>query len=271
MKKQLSTFTNSGADGTDIHYGRISNVADRVLAATDTRYKKYRPSIRAQQLDNSKISQAKLLKEFMPPQTHICETRKQLISALTDYSVTNVQQIVSKTDKGANGLGVCVWSDYNLCYNVLSTHAEISHVLQPLLHGIIGLRVIATYTDVLDVYIRRNPDNFRHNITLGGRVTPLNPSDELTDDTYVMLNQLSYNKPKLLALIKKIFNVGHFHMGYLDFLLSISGYSQRIYLSEISLRGGLVGSKYTNADMNLIQSEILMSTDIVFPWEVRTQ
>jgi len=179
------------------------------------------PSATAQLCSRSKVLQARILGEFMGPDTLAVHDRNDLLESLA--RLRDRRGLVCKLDRGNGGSGVFRFSTVEDVYTLaMLGQLPFPFVLQPLYSNCRDIRVVIL-GEAVDAYQRENPNNFRHNLHCGGRSRP-----------WAM-------DGNLLALCRKIMARAGFPYAHLDFLVSESG---DYWLSEINLRGGLRGSRF---------------------------
>jgi ribosomal protein S6--L-glutamate ligase len=194
------------------------------------------PSPLSQILSGSKASQAVVFKDFMLPNTRVITRRSDLIESATDYHRKGIGPVVTKEDRMHCGHGVRKWESVELLYNVLGlTESSYPFVLQPFMDAYMDVRVIIV-EDVMDAYTRRNPDNFRQNLSAGGAGMP-----------YLM-------KPQEEALCRAVMKRGKFPFAHVDLHILSDG---NAFLSEIALNGGMAGSKLDRKKLDQKKDAVL--------------
>jgi len=178
------------------------------------------PSALAQMLARSKVAQAEILGEFMIPGTFVAYSLPDLARRLEEFQIHG--QVVTKKDKAHLGLGVGLWPSLEVLCSLGGLQGlPLPLVVQPFLAGARDLRAVVL-GDYVEAYERLNPGSFRKNIFQGGTSRPL--------DLY----------PELLEFCRRVLARGQFPYAILDLLASPAG---DLYLSEISLKGGLTGAR----------------------------
>ncbi|BAU23419.1 hypothetical protein THC_1036 [Caldimicrobium thiodismutans] len=178
------------------------------------------PSFLSQILSASKVAQAEILREFMPPYTYVIKNQVSLLQVM--QNPPPYAGFITKKDQANCGLGVKLWRDLEELFNLAGTQAlEFPFVLQPLFRDWKDLRVIVLGELYKEAYLRENPDNFRQNLFFGGKATPYELSEEET------------------TFCKRVMERGGFFFAHLD-LAYIEGKGP--YLSEINLKGGIKGA-----------------------------
>ncbi len=187
-----------------------------------TRGVRFIPSALSQLLSKSKAFQAQVYQSIMFPRTKVIRNRYDLILALNDYQEAGVGEVVTKQDRANCGLGIHRWRHLEDVYNQ-ACFGTLAYpfVLQPFVPGVRDVRVIIL-DDYVEAYWRHNPVNFRNNLYHGGLSGPYDLSDEE------------------LTFCRQAMKRGGFPYAHLDLMLPEGG---GLYLSEISLRGGLKGAR----------------------------
>lgn len=180
------------------------------------------PSALAQVLVRSKAAQAEVLGEFMVPGTFVAYSLSDLARRLGKLQPLGGGQVVTKRDQAHLGLGVSLWPSLEVLYSLGGLQGlPFPLVVQPFLAGGRDLRAVVL-GDYAEAYERLNPGSFRKNLFQGGSSLPL----EVT--------------PEILAFCQQVMARGQFPYAILDLLVSAAG---DLYLSEISLKGGLTGAR----------------------------
>jgi glutathione synthase/RimK-type ligase-like ATP-grasp enzyme len=180
------------------------------------------PSALSQVLNGSKTAQGLLLKEWMIPETRVIQRRADLMKAVQAYHQKGIQPVVTKADKMHCGYGIRLWETMEMLYSFIAfSEDEYPFLLQPFLKNIIDVRVIVA-GDYSEAYIRRNPDNFRKNISTGG-------------------SSVAYElDPEKEAMCRAVMARARFPFAHIDLHITPDG---ACYLSEIALNGGIQGAK----------------------------
>jgi ribosomal protein S6--L-glutamate ligase len=183
------------------------------------------PPVLAQLLNRSKAAQAEVLAQFMVPGTFVAYNRTDLAARLPDHTVQG--QVVCKADKAHLGLGVSLWPSLETLVSLAGLH-DLSYplVVQPFLDRARDVRVVVV-GDFAEAYERVNPHSFRKNLFQGGSSRP------------------AVLEPEHLDFCRRVMSRGRFPYAVVDLLLSPEG---KIFLSEISLKGGLKGSRLGQAE-----------------------
>lgn len=179
------------------------------------------PPALAQATSRSKATQVYILGNFMVEHTFVARDKRDLIEQITNYNAHNIKEVVTKQDRLNCGLGINVWPSIEAVYN----HASLGLmgfplVVQPFVKNVSDIRVIIL-GDYMEAYKRINPYNFRHNIYFGGKSFP-----------YAL-------SKKERAFCLKVMRKARFPYAHIDLMLN----NNKLYLSEINLRGGLKGSQ----------------------------
>ena len=178
------------------------------------------PSALAQMLVRSKVAQAEVLGEFMVPGTFVAYSLPDLARRLGQLQIPD--QVVTKRDQAHLGLGVSLWPSLEVLYSLGGLQGlPFPLVVQPFLAGARDLRAVVL-GDYAEAYERLNPGSFRKNLFQGGSSRPLEVH------------------PEILAFCQKVMARGQSPYAILDLLVSTAG---ELYLSEISLKGGLTGAR----------------------------
>jgi ribosomal protein S6--L-glutamate ligase len=194
------------------------------------------PSPLSQVLNHSKATQAVVLNKWMLPHTFVISRRTDLIKAMNTYNRLGITPLVTKEDHLHCGYGVRKWDTVETLYSVVAlSEASYPFVVQPFLDNFIDLRVIII-GDYLEAYVRHNPNNFRMNISMGGKNYPY----EMNTD--------------LLNFCQAVMKRGKFPYAHLDIQIADNG---RYYLSEIALNGGIKGSKIDRKEMDQKKQDLL--------------
>jgi glutathione synthase/RimK-type ligase-like ATP-grasp enzyme len=183
------------------------------------------PGVLAQLLSRSKVAQAEVLGGFMVPNTFVAYNRADLAVRLSEPALGG--QVVSKADKAHLGLGVSLWPTLEALVSLAGLHdLPYPLVVQPYVDRARDVRVVMV-GDYAEAYERVNPHSFRKNLFQGGSSRPV----EL--------------EPAQADFCRRVMARGRFPYAVLDLLLSPQG---EIFLSEISLKGGLKGSQLGQAE-----------------------
>jgi len=194
------------------------------------------PSVLSQMLNGSKVAQAVVLHRFMSPHTLPIFRRHDLMKAIGMYNREDINAVITKTDTMDCGHGVTKWPDIETLYSGVS-HSDSAYpfVLQPYLESFTDVRVIIV-GDYVEAYARKNPDNFRQNISAGGKRLPYEISEEQK------------------AFCLKVMARGKFPFGHIDLQIFDEG---KWYLSEIALNGGISGASIQRKDLDKRKQDLL--------------
>ncbi|MEN8257142.1 MAG: hypothetical protein ABFS09_04705 [Thermodesulfobacteriota bacterium] len=203
------------------------------------------PSAFSQIVARSKVVQARVFSEYMPPFTQAVFDHHDLLAAVNLYGHNGISDVVTKEDRKNGGLGVHKWSSVEDVFNQATLGGlPYPFVLQPFYPDADDIRVIILGS-YQESYQRINPDNFRHNLHCGGesRAVTLDPDQQ--------------------ALCQAVMERGSFPYAHIDILRTADG---RSYLGEINLRGGLRGARIKGATyretLNLIHDGFLAQNRI---------
>jgi glutathione synthase/RimK-type ligase-like ATP-grasp enzyme len=180
------------------------------------------PSASAQVLNSSKTAQAFVLGPWMAPHTQVISRRKELLDAMGYLRQRQIDCVVTKHDHLHCGHGVRKWDHLETLYNCMSLdERHFPFVMQPFQAVEIDLRVILV-GDYTEAYARYNPAGFRMNLAAGGHSCP----HELTAEQ--------------VEICRRIMDRAQMPYAHIDLLITREG---NLYLSEISLNGGLRGAQ----------------------------
>jgi len=194
------------------------------------------PSPLSQVLNHSKVTQAVVLNNWMLPHTFVIARRTDLIAAINIYNRLKITPVVTKEDHLHCGHGVRKWDTIETLYNFMAlSETPYPFVIQPFLDNFVDVRVIIA-GEYIEAYVRHNPDNFRMNISMGGKNYPFEMNTEL------------------LNFCKTVMERGKFPYAHLDIQVTDDG---TYYLSEIALNGGTKGSKIPGKELNQMKSDVL--------------
>lgn len=179
------------------------------------------PSGLSQLLSRSKALQALVFAPDMLPFTRAIHSQHDLIETLADYQKNEITTVVTKLDRSNGGMGVHLWQSVEEVF----THASLGNlpypfVLQPYEPDSRDIRVVFL-GEYIEAYWRHNPHNFRNNLHHGGQ----SRFCELTKEQ--------------LDLCRQVMTRGRFPYGHIDLFITRTN---RVYLGEINLRGGIRGA-----------------------------
>jgi glutathione synthase/RimK-type ligase-like ATP-grasp enzyme len=185
------------------------------------------PSGLSQLVSRSKTLQAVLFDQYMLPLTRAIHSRHDLIETIADYQKNCISTVVTKLDRSNAGMGVHLWQSVEEVF----THASLGNlpypfVLQPYEPEARDIRVVFL-GDYLEAYWRHNPHNFRNNLHQGGQSRCCNLPEEQ------------------IELCRLIMERGCFPYGHIDLFITKT---DRVYLGEINLRGGIRGAVITSEE-----------------------
>ncbi len=196
------------------------------------------PSPLARILNASKAGQAEILAQWMLPGTRVICRRADLLEAARRYSRDGIGKVVTKQDRMHCGHGTRRWESLETLYNVVSLlPSAYPFVMQPYLEAFTDVRVILV-GDYMEAYVRANPDNFRQNLSAGGRSRPFSLSKA----------QEEFCRS---AMARGGFPFAHLDLQILD--------AQTCYLSEIALNGGITGASIDRKTLNKKKQDLLES------------
>ena len=194
------------------------------------------PSPLSQVLNYSKTTQAVVLNNWMLPHTFVVARRTDLIEAINTYNRLGIAPVVTKEDHLHCGHGVRKWDSIETLYSFVAlSESSYPFVIQPFLDNFTDVRVIIA-GEYTEAYVRHNPDNFRMNISMGGKNYPY----EMNTD--------------LLNFCRKAMERGKFPYAHLDIHITDDG---KYYLSEITLNGGTKGAKIYRRELDQKKEDVL--------------
>lgn len=196
------------------------------------------PSALAQTLHHFKTAQAWILGQWMLPLTRVISRRSDLLAAAGAYGEAGIGPVVTKQDHMHCGHGVRKWESAELLYNVAGFSEEaFPFVLQPFLSAFSDIRVVMA-GDYQEAYLRSNPGSFRKNLSAGGKSSPHELTGEQQD------------------FCRQVMSRAGFPYAHIDLHVTENG---RIYLSEVTLNGGLKGAKISRVELDRRKQQILES------------
>jgi len=194
------------------------------------------PSPLSQCISKSKAMQALVFRDWMLPNTRVISRRLDLMNAIQVYKRLCIGPVVTKENHMHCGHGVRRWDNIDILYNIAAfSEASFPFVLQPLLGNYTDVRVIIV-GDYTEAYTRYNPDNFRNNISSGGKSVPCDLNKETEQ------------------ICRSVMERGKFAFGHLDLLVSEK---EKYYLSEIALNGGIKGAGINREDLDRKKQALL--------------
>jgi ribosomal protein S6--L-glutamate ligase len=193
------------------------------------------PSASSQLASRSKVYQARIFSRFMLPNTIPIYDKNGLLEATSIYHERELSQVIVKQDRKNGGIGIHRFRNIEDVYNRLSLDTfEQPVVLQPFIENFRDIRVI-WLGEYREAYERVNPTNFRRNLHCGGSAIPY----ELDAD--------------ILQFCSEVMQRGAFPYAHIDVMQTPEG---ALYLTEINLRGGLLGAKIEAHHYHEIIAEI---------------
>ncbi|MCF8078943.1 MAG: hypothetical protein K9K88_06650 [Desulfobacterales bacterium] len=196
------------------------------------------PSALSQTLHHFKTAQARILGRWMLPLTRVISRRSDLLAAAGLYAKAGIGPVVTKQDHMHCGHGVRKWESVEILYNLAGfSPGAFPFVMQPFLASFTDIRVVVA-DDYQEAYERSNPGSFRKNLSAGGKSRP----HELT--------------PEQTSFCREVMTRGGFAYAHIDLHVTEEG---RIYLSEITLNGGLKGAKISRDELDRRKQMILES------------
>ncbi|RLC31811.1 hypothetical protein DRH13_02505 [Candidatus Woesebacteria bacterium] len=194
------------------------------------------PSPLSQTLNSSKAAQALILRKWMLPHTYAITRRIDLINTINEYNKNSIGSVVTKEDHMHCGHGVRKWDTIETVYSFMAmSESSYPFVLQPFLEHFTDVRVIIV-GDYLEAYIRHNPNNFRMNISFGGKNYPYTLEKEKD------------------VFCRQVMERGKFPFAHLDLQITDNG---QCYLSEIALDGGVKGASISRKELDLKKRNLL--------------
>lgn len=206
---------------------RLSAGEEHILVDLRERGVTLIPSATSQLASRSKVHQARIFSPFMIPDTKVIYDTNQLLRATSFYKRINCSDIIIKQDRKNGGLGIHRFQDIESVYNMASFgNLHYPFVIQPYLKSFQDIRVIVL-ADYIEAYARTNRNNFRQNIHCGGESTPIEAGQELID------------------FCRNVMTRGAFPYAHIDLMVTPE---EKIYLTEINLRGGLRGAAINSVE-----------------------
>jgi ribosomal protein S6--L-glutamate ligase len=194
------------------------------------------PSPLSQNLNRSKIAQALIFKDWMAPHTSVITRRMDLIDTINQYNKHGITAVVTKEDHLHCGHGIRRWQNIETLYSFMAlSESSYPFLVQPFLDDLTDVRVIIA-GEYTEAYVRYNPDNFRMNISSGGKSYPYDLNKEQVDFCLMAMER------------------GKFPYAHLDLQIMENG---KNYLSEIALNGGIKGARISRKELDQKKQEIL--------------
>ena len=196
------------------------------------------PSPLSQTLNSSKAAQALVLQEWMLPHTCAITRRIDLINTINEYNQNGIGPVVTKENHMHCGHGVRKWDTIETLYSFMAmSESSYPFVVQPFLENFTDVRVIIV-GDYVEAYVRHNPNNFRMNISFGGKNYPYTLDKDKED------------------FCRRAMSRGKFPFAHMDLQITHNG---AYYLSEIALDGGTKGAAINRKELNLKKQHLLES------------
>jgi ribosomal protein S6--L-glutamate ligase len=194
------------------------------------------PSALSQTLNHSKAAQVIVLKKWMLPHTFVITRRVDLIDIINKYNRLGIASVVTKEDSLHCGYGIRKWDTIETVYSFMAfSESSYPFVIQPFLEKFTDVRVIVA-GDYAEAYARHNPNNFRMNVSMGGKNYPYEVGKDMEEFCRVIMDQ------------------GKFPYAHLDLLITDSG---EYYLSEIALNGGIKGARIGRKELDRKKHEVI--------------
>jgi ribosomal protein S6--L-glutamate ligase len=195
------------------------------------------PSALSQVLNGSKIAQALIYKAWMISPTAVISRRMDLMDTIAQFKRSGIGPVVTKQNHMHCGHGIRRWESVEHLYNYVAL-AESSYpfVLQPYIDNFTDVRVILV-GDYVEAYVRRNPYNFRVNLSTGG---------------VSILHDLNADQERFC---RSAMERGQFPYAHIDLMLMEKG--EPYYLNEIALNGGTKGARIGRKDLDRMKHALL--------------
>jgi glutathione synthase/RimK-type ligase-like ATP-grasp enzyme len=194
------------------------------------------PSALSQTLNNSKAAQALVLKKWMLPHTFVITRRVDLIDIINKYNRVGIAAVVTKEDRLNCGYGIRKWDTIETVYSFMAfSESSYPFVIQPFLENFTDVRVIIA-GDYVEAYVRHNPNNFRMNISMGGKNYPYEVDKDMEEFCRAAMEQ------------------GKFPYAHVDLQITDNG---KYYLSEIALNGGIKGARIHRKELDQKKQNVI--------------
>ena len=194
------------------------------------------PSALSQTLNHSKAAQVMVLKKWMLPHTFVITRRVDLIDIINKYNKFGVASVVTKEDRLHCGYGIRKWDTIETVYSFMAfSESSYPFVIQPFLEKFTDVRIIIA-GDYVEAYIRHNPNNFRMNVSMGGKNYPYKMDTDLE------------------AFCRAAMKKGKFPYAHMDILITDNG---KYYLSEIALNGGIKGARISRKELDQKKQKVI--------------
>ncbi|MGD9278289.1 MAG: hypothetical protein PVG37_06860 [Desulfobacterales bacterium] len=194
------------------------------------------PSALSQTLNRSKVAQVLVLKKWMLPHTFVITRRADLINIINEYNRRGIASVITKEDRLHCGYGVRKWDTIETVYSFMAfSESSYPFVIQPFLENFTDVRVIIA-GDYMEAYVRHNPDNFRMNISMGGK-----------NYTYVVDKDIE-------KFCRAAMEQGKFPYAHVDLQITDN---EKYFLSEIALNGGIKGARISRKELDQKKQNLL--------------
>lgn len=221
----------------DIVFGKIPMKAgeEHMFFDLTSRGVRLIPSATAQLTSRSKRYQALTLAPWMLPETTVVYDVHQLLALCSRYHRKSIAGVVVKQEGKNGGVGILRYGSIEDVFNQAANGClAFPVILQPFVDGAVDIRVIILGS-YREAYRRFNPHGFRNNLHCGGAAEAC----ELSDPAEL--------------LCREVMARADFPYAHLDLLAAPAG---AVYLSEITLRGGLRGARISTAEYRRRIAEI---------------
>jgi len=205
------------------------------------------PSFLSQMLSQSKVMQAEVFRDLMPPCTFAIYDKTSLLGAISRFSKAGFKDnpVITKEDKANCGLGIKFWNSLEEVFNFAGTSAlPFPFVMQPFFKSLRDIRVIWLGELYVEAYERKNSYNFRQNLFFGGSSLPYELSEEEK------------------SFCKRVLKRGGFPYAHID-MVYVEGKGP--FLGEVNLKGGIKGAKISTKDYEALIKKI--NEDFFKYWE----
>ncbi len=194
------------------------------------------PSALSQTLTHSKAAQVLVLKKWMLPHTFVITRRVDLIDIINKYNRLGIASVVTKEDRLHCGYGIRKWDTIETVYSFMAfSESSYPFVIQPFLENFTDVRVIIA-GDYVEAYVRYNPNNFRMNVSMGGKNYPYEVDKDMEEFCRAVMEQ------------------GKFPYTHMDLLITDNG---EYYLSEIALNGGIKGAGISRKELDQKKQNVI--------------
>ena len=194
------------------------------------------PSALSQTLNGSKAAQVLVLKKWMLPHTSVITRRSDFIDIINKYNRLGMAFVITKEDHLHCGYGIRKWDTIETAYSFMAfSESSYPFVIQPFLENFTDVRVIIA-GDYVEAYVRHNPNNFRMNITMGGK----NYTYTVDKDTEEFCRA---------AMAQGKFPYAHVDLQITD--------NRKYFLSEIALNGGIKGARISRKELDQKKQNVI--------------